>query len=61
MYSVALERLQLFKADTDEAMHEGVSAILPLYSANAAKLMPKMLETMEKKSFFLGFESSSCG
>lgn len=51
MFSTALEPLQMFKADTDEEMHEGLNAILPFYFANPTRSMPKMLETMENKPF----------
>lgn len=49
IYGAALERLQTFKADTDEEMQEQLNGILPFYFANPAKFMPKMLETMQNK------------
>ena len=51
IFSTTLERLQMFKADTDEEMQEGLNTILPFYFANPTKCMPKMLETMENKPF----------
>lgn len=47
IYSAALERLQTFKADTDEEMQEVLNSILPFYFANPAMYVPKMLETMQ--------------
>ncbi|CAD6579999.1 MAG: hypothetical protein ASARMPREDX12_009431 [Alectoria sarmentosa] len=47
IYGAALERLQSFKADTNEEMQEGLNGILPFYFANPTESVPKMLETME--------------
>lgn len=49
MYSAALERLQTFKANTDEEMQEGLNGVLPFYFANPTKSVPQMLETMQNK------------
>lgn len=47
VYSAALERLQTFKADTDEKMQDELKGILPFYFANPTKFGAKMLETMQ--------------
>lgn len=47
MYSAALERLQTFKADTDEKMQDELNGILPFYFANPTKFGARMLETMQ--------------
>ena len=49
IYIAALERLQKFKADTDEEMQEVLIEILPFYFANPTEAVPKMLETIQNK------------
>ena len=49
IYSAALERLQTFRADTDEELQEGLNDILPFYFANPMISVPNMLETMQNK------------
>ncbi|KAK3175030.1 hypothetical protein OEA41_002276 [Lepraria neglecta] len=47
VYSAALVRLQNFKADTDEEMHEGLMGVLPLYFVDPTGSLPLMKETMD--------------
>ena len=46
IYKSAIERLQIFKADTGEEMRDGLAGILPFYFANPTDFAPKMLEMM---------------
>ncbi|KAL9066643.1 MAG: hypothetical protein Q9161_007402, partial [Pseudevernia consocians] len=46
---VTLERLQTFRADTDEELQEGLNDILPFYFTNPMISVPNMLETMQNK------------
>ena len=57
VYNAALVRLQKFKADTDEEMHEGLMGVLPLYFLDSSGSLSLMRETMDDLSSSWAFNA----
>ena len=57
VYSTALVRLQNFKADTDEEVHESLMGVLPLYFVDPTGCLPLMRETMDDLPFSWAFNA----
>ena len=57
VHSAALVRLQKFRADTDEEVHESLMGVLPLYFVDPTGCLPLMRETVDDLPFSWAFNA----